>query len=154
MKFLKINKIRFLICILLCPILFNSMFALAQEENLNIFYRWIEWSDGKNMLIHHLNKQAFGYLDMRDEEISKLKTKVDWLNRQRKVKDILMDIVGPFPEKTPLNPKITGIIRKDGYRIEKIVSITKGNNIAFFCSEKDYKKCHRFWKITPELEKK
>jgi cephalosporin-C deacetylase-like acetyl esterase len=32
-----------------------------------------------------------------------------------------MEIVGPFPEKTPLNPKITGTIKREGYRIEKIV---------------------------------
>ena len=24
----------------------------AQEENLNVLERWIEWSDGPNMLIH------------------------------------------------------------------------------------------------------
>ena len=35
---------------------------VAQEENLNVLDRWIEWSDGENMLIHHLNRQAFGYL--------------------------------------------------------------------------------------------
>ena len=32
-----------------------------------------------------------------------------------------MEMVGPFPEKTPLNPRITGIIKKNGYKIEKIV---------------------------------
>ncbi len=96
-------------------------FAFAQKENLDVFNRWIEWSDGRNMLVHHLNKLAFGYLDLRDEEISRLRTKDDWIKRQNKVKEILMEIVGPFPEKTPLNSKITGIVRKDGYRIEKII---------------------------------
>ncbi len=98
-----------------------TVYISAQEENLNVFDRWIEWSDGRNMLKHHLNKQAFAYLDIRDMEISKLKTKADWIKRQKKVKDILMDIVGPFPEKTPLNPRITGVVKKDGYRIEKII---------------------------------
>ena len=32
-----------------------------------------------------------------------------------------MKIVGPFPEKTPLNAKVTGVIKKEGYKIEKIV---------------------------------
>ncbi|MFC1558322.1 alpha/beta hydrolase family protein, partial [candidate division KSB1 bacterium] len=68
-----------------------------------------------------LNKQAFDYLDLRDEEISKLKTKTDWMKRQQKVKDILMKIVGPFPEKTPLNARVTGVVKKDEYRIEKII---------------------------------
>jgi cephalosporin-C deacetylase-like acetyl esterase len=41
--------------------------------------------------------------------------------RQAAVKDKLMEMVGPFPEKTPLKPRITGTIKGDGYRIEKII---------------------------------
>ena len=95
-------------------------FTLAQEkkENLNVFDRWIKWSNGENLLIHHLTKQAEGYLDLREMEIAELKTKVDWLKRQKKVKEILNNIVGPFPEKTPLNPRITGTLNKEGYKIE------------------------------------
>jgi len=109
------------IFIYLTLILLNVSFVFAQEENLNVLDRWIEWSDSDNMLIHHLNKQAFGYLDIRNEEIANLKTKADWLKRQNKVKEILMKIIGPFPEKTPLRPRVTGVIRKDGYKIEKII---------------------------------
>jgi dienelactone hydrolase len=93
----------------------------GQAEDLNIFTRWIEWSDGKNMLVHHLNRQAFAFLDERDKEIAGLKTKEEWVQRQKKVKDILMKIVGPFPEKTPLNAKVTGTVKKEGYRIDKII---------------------------------
>jgi len=96
-------------------------FVSGQAENLNVLYNWIEWTDGNNMLIHHLNKQAFAYLDIRDKEIAGLKTKEDWINRQKKVKGILMNTVGPFPEKTPLNAKVTGVVKKEGYKIEKII---------------------------------
>lgn len=93
----------------------------AQEENLEVLNRWIEWSGSGHMLNHHLNSQAFSLLDERDQEINALKTREDWLARQEKVRTILMDIVGPFPEKTPLNSRVTGILKKDGYRIEKIL---------------------------------
>jgi dienelactone hydrolase len=96
--------------------------AQEEKENLNLFDRWTDWSDGKNMLVHHLNKLAFTYLDTRDKEIADLKTKEDWIKRQNKVEDILMNkIAGPFPEKTPLNAKVAGTITKEGYKIEKIV---------------------------------
>ena len=127
MKISKNIKTYLLNCILFSLFLLftNNSFVFAQKEkqreNLNVLNRWIEWSDGENMLIHHLNKQAFSYIDIREQEIAKLKTKEDWLKRQEKVKEILNKIVGPFPEKTPLNPKVTGVIRKTGYRIEKVI---------------------------------
>ena len=123
MKLLKNIKTCLLSCILFSLLILftKNSFVFAQKEDLNVLSQWIEWSDGENMLIHHLNKQAFGYLDIRDQEISKLKTKEDWVKRQKRVKDILMKIVGPFPEKTPLNAKVTGVVKKNGYRIEKII---------------------------------
>ncbi len=119
-KNIKLYLLSWVIFVLLLLIIGVNL-TFAQEENLNVFDRWIEWSDGDNMLINHLNKQAFNYLDIRDRKIAKLKTKADWLKRQKEVKEILMTIVGPFPEKTPLNPRVTGIVQKDGYRIEKVV---------------------------------
>jgi dienelactone hydrolase len=109
------------ISLFILPILAITDIVFGQEENLQLFNNWIEWTDGTNMLVHHLNKQAFAYLDIRDKEISGLKTKEEWIIRQKKVKDLLMNIVGPFPEKTPLNAKITGVVKKEDYQIEKII---------------------------------
>jgi len=95
--------------------------VVCQDEDLNIFTRWIEWTDGSHMLVHHLNKQAFSFLDKRDKVIAGLKTKEGWTDRQKNAREVLMKIVGPFPEKTPLNAKITGVIKKEGYRIERVI---------------------------------
>ena len=83
-----------------------------EEENLNVFQQWIRWNNPGSLLINHLNKQAMDYYEIRDREIAKLKTKSDWQSRQKWVKDKLMEMVGPFPEKTPLNPRITGTIKR------------------------------------------
>ncbi len=119
------------IIFLLMNICFN--FTFAQDEDLDILNRWTKWSDQGGMLINKLNKYAFEYLDLRDKEISKLKTKSDWIKRQEKVKEILMEIVGPFPEKTSLNPKITGVLQKNGYRVEKIIIETMPNYYLTGC---------------------
>ena len=100
---------------------FSTLNLFAQQENLDVFNRWIEWSDGGNMLIRHLNRQAFAYLDARDSEVARLTTRADWQRRQQHVRNTLMDIVGPFPEKTSLNSRITGSVKKDGFRIEKVI---------------------------------
>ena len=91
------------------------------EEDLNVFHHWIKWNNPGSMLINYLTKLANGYYDARDGEIAKLKTMEDWIRRQKSIKDKLMDIVGPFPQKTPLNSKITGSIKRNGYKVEKIV---------------------------------
>jgi hypothetical protein len=91
------------------------------EEDLNVFQQWIRWNNPGSLLINYLDNQAFEYYDLRDKEIGKLKSADDWIRRQATVKEKLMGFVEPFPEKGPLNPRITGIIKKDGYRIEKIV---------------------------------
>jgi dienelactone hydrolase len=100
----------------------NANIALKQdEENLNVFQQWIRWNNPGSLLVNHLIKQAFHYYEIRDLEIAKLRTESDWLKRQASVKGKLMKIVGPFPERTALNPRITEVIRKNGYRMEKIV---------------------------------
>lgn len=93
----------------------------AQDENFNILDHWVEFSNGENMLQLYLNKQSYKLLDQRDEEVSKLKTKEDWTARRKKVSSIYREIVGTFPQKTPLNPKITGTLKGDGFKVEKII---------------------------------
>ena len=49
----------------------------------------------------------------------------------KKVKANFKSILGEFPGKTPLNPKITGTIQQDGYRIEKIIfESTPGHHVT------------------------
>jgi cephalosporin-C deacetylase-like acetyl esterase len=110
-----------LIMLISVLILITSTVSKAQVENLNLLDTWIKGTNSGVMVLNYLNDQAFKYFDLRNKEISKLETKADWLNRQIQVKSILNEIIGPFPAKTPLNPRITGILKKDGYRVEKIM---------------------------------
>ena len=32
-----------------------------------------------------------------------------------------MAAIGGLPERTPLNPQITGKVQRDGYRVEKVI---------------------------------
>ena len=106
---------------LLSLILLSAPPVLAQEEDLNVFWKWTRWSNPGGLLITHYIEQADGLYDLRDREIAGLKTKGDWLKRQGRVKTALSEIVGPFPDKTPLNPRVLDVVQKDGYRIEKLL---------------------------------
>lgn len=92
-----------------------------EQENLNVFQQWIRWNNPGSVLMHHLIAQADVFYAVRDREIEKLTTREDWLERQKQVKAKLMKLVGPFPEKTPINARITGILKKEGFRVEKLL---------------------------------
>jgi len=83
--------------------------------------KWLHFSDAPNSLYQHLSAQSYEYLTERSGKIATLTTLADWKEWQRFVRETLLDIMGPFPEKTPLNAKIVKVIEKDGYKVEHIV---------------------------------
>lgn len=50
-----------------------------------------------------------------------LKTKADAERYVKGVRKRIQACFGPFPEKTPLNARITGVVERDTYRIEKVI---------------------------------
>lgn len=50
-----------------------------------------------------------------------LKTKADAESYVKSVQDRIRDAFGPEPERTPLNAKITGVLERETYRIEKVL---------------------------------
>jgi len=127
------KKKHFLILILLVPafgILYgqkkdsvlNKIASLKPDaENLDVFQQWVKWNNPGNMLLSMLTREAAMLYDRRSAEVALIKTAQEWKERQKLAEGKLSDIIGPFPEKTPLNAKIISVIQKDGYRIEKIV---------------------------------
>lgn len=101
-------------------ILFGDYGAKAQE-NLSVFNGWQKFTNAKNSLYQDLARQAYGQLHARHEKVSGIHSLNDWKVRQQWVKKTLTDLVGPFPEKTPLNAKVTRVIEQEGYRIEDIL---------------------------------
>ena len=108
------------ICLLFATTLVSAQ-AKKEEENLNVFHHWLRWNNPGSVSIDHMIFQVDELYKIRDKKIASLKTKNDWQERQKTVKNILKEIIGPFPKKESLNPEITGIIQKEGYRIEKII---------------------------------
>ena len=82
---------------------------------------WIYYRDAPNALYHHLYQEAFQLLDKREEDVAGLNSRADWEQRRNDIQQKLTDVIGPFPEKTPLNPRIMKSIEKDFYTVEHIV---------------------------------
>jgi dienelactone hydrolase len=95
----------------------------AQDKNeLNVIRNnWMLYSDAPNSLYHYLTGQAYELLRKRDDEVNAINSLAGWQARQDYIKKTLLDIVGPFPEKNPLNAKILRTVEKEYFRVEHIV---------------------------------
>ncbi|TKJ36058.1 MAG: hypothetical protein CEE38_13335 [Planctomycetes bacterium B3_Pla] len=56
-----------------------------------------------------------------------LKTKADAEAYVRGVREKIQQSFGPWPERTPLKPRITGVIDRDTYKVEKIIFESRPN---------------------------
>lgn len=111
---------RILIILFQSILLVNTSLSAQDEYNV-IKGNWLEYSDASNSFYNYLTSQAYKMLDQREERISELKTSDDWQQRQKFIRETLIDITGPFPGKTPLNAKIVRVLEKPGFRVEHII---------------------------------
>lgn len=56
-----------------------------------------------------------------EKRLSSLRTKSDAEAYVREVRSKIQRCFGPWPEKTPLNSRVTGILERDTYKIEKVI---------------------------------
>jgi dienelactone hydrolase len=82
---------------------------------------WLLYGGDASPTYRLLVAEARERLRERAAAVARLQTAAQWRERQGTVRRALDEIVGPFPERTPLNARITGVVQKRGYRIEKLV---------------------------------
>lgn len=93
----------------------------AQQELDVIRNKWMKYSDPSHALHHHLTGEAFDLLKKEGLVVDQVKTVKDWAVRQKQIKAKMWAVLGPFATKTPLNPVVTGVVQKQGYRVENII---------------------------------
>ncbi|HLP72833.1 MAG TPA: alpha/beta hydrolase family protein [Bacteroidales bacterium] len=93
-----------------------------EKEDLNVLQnQWLIHADASNSLYRHFADESFRLLEKRNYEIAGINTREQWVLRQATVKEKMWDILGRFPEKTPLNARVTGKIKKNGFTIENVM---------------------------------
>ncbi|HOK56602.1 MAG TPA: alpha/beta hydrolase family protein [bacterium] len=77
----------------------------------------------RHMMFDYFIKRTRKVYYERKKRLKDIKNRKDAEKYQEYVREKIKKAFSPFPlsEKTPLNPKITGIIERNGYRIEKII---------------------------------
>jgi len=93
----------------------------AHRTDLDVIAGWVQFRAAPDALYFHLHNEALALLAQRDQQAARLHSAEDWKRQQEKVRQTLAEIVGPFPERTPLNARILGTVEKADYRMENIV---------------------------------
>lgn len=84
----------------------------AKLEPLNRFPRMVQ-----EYFVSRVRAAERAVLDAQ----AALKTRADAETYVKQVQTRIRESFGPFPEKTSLNPKITGVVDRDTYKIEKLI---------------------------------
>ena len=91
--------------------------ALAQSDSpqLEPLHRF------PRMVQEHYVDRIRAFRNERLERLATLKTKADAEAYVRSCRERIRKSFGPEPERTPLNPQVTGVVERDGYRIENVI---------------------------------
>jgi hypothetical protein len=110
-----ITKARFcfLSLLLVCPA------AFAQE--LDVLPDPFEGGPPKEMTTRYLRNLARQAVEKRRLTFEGLKDANDILAYQRHMRQQFMEKLCGFPERTPLNARIVGTLKGDGYRVENVL---------------------------------
>jgi len=73
------------------------------------------------MMEVYLKKQAFAALEQRELDFEKIKSPAQLIEWQQGRRESLLSALGGFPERTPLNARVTGQMAFADYRLEKII---------------------------------
>ncbi|HSI64083.1 MAG TPA: hypothetical protein VLE43_13230, partial [Candidatus Saccharimonadia bacterium] len=78
-----------------------------------------------NRFPHMLQEQLVDRLRAEEAKgaavLASLKTKADAEAHIKGIRDRIQQCFGPWPEKTPLNAKVTRTVERDTYRIENVI---------------------------------
>lgn len=96
-------------------------------ENLKVLDFWSIYTDAPNALYKDFADEAFLRLAERKAAVDQLQRREDWEQYRRRARQNIIEIVGPFPEKTPLNARVVGVAHKGSYRIEKVIYESQPN---------------------------
>ncbi len=96
----------------------NVGLAASEYEPLNRFPRMVQ---------EHFVRQVRRIEQGGDRKRAALKTRAEAEAYLKDAREKIQQSFGPWPERTPLKPRITGVIERDTYKIEKIIFESRPN---------------------------
>ncbi len=104
----------------LCLLLVFGAAGLAAED-LRVLPETIDGIKPAEMMSHYLRGLARVQFANWQEQYEQRKTPEQIAEYQKHLREKFIESIGGLPERTPLNPQVTGVVRRDGYKVEKVI---------------------------------
>jgi dienelactone hydrolase len=114
----------------------------AAEQGLDLPAARIPGDKPGTMMNRYWLRQAERAAKRWQEEYEARKTPAQIASYQARLRQKFLEAIGGLPERTPLNAKVTGTIRRDGYRVEKVIFESQPNHFVtalLFLPDRDRK---------------
>ena len=95
--------------------------AVWAAEDLRVLPQSIDGVAPEKMMSRYLRQLAQQHFDSWKQRYEQLKTPEQIAEYQKALREKFVEAVGGFPERTSLNPQVTGAVQREGYRVEKIL---------------------------------
>jgi dienelactone hydrolase len=76
---------------------------------------------GNEMMSHYFKRQAQSRFEQWREQYEQMTTPDRIAAYQKSLREQFLNAIGGLPARTPLNPRVTGVVSREGYRVEKIL---------------------------------
>ena len=100
--------------------LLTSVVARAEDE-LRVLPETVDGLQTSDMMHHYLRQQAQHRFEQWRAQYGQLKTPEQIADYQKHRREKFLDAIGGLPPRTPLRPRVTGVVQRDGYTVEKII---------------------------------
>jgi dienelactone hydrolase len=113
------NKQEIITRIMCLGLILNT--AAFSQNDLRVLPEKIDNISPADMMSHYLRGLAGQKFEDWKQQYEQRKTPEQIAEYQKRLREEFIDAIGGLPERTPLNPQVTGVVQRDGYEVEKII---------------------------------
>jgi cephalosporin-C deacetylase-like acetyl esterase len=95
--------------------------AATRAEDLRVLPGKIDGGSPRDTMGRYLGRLLDQAWQRWQADYEKRKTPEQVAAYQKRLREEFVEALGGFPKRTPLNARVTGVVRREGYRVEKVV---------------------------------
>jgi len=95
--------------------------AVSADEKLSVLPETIDGVKASDMMNHYLRQQARRKFEEWKRDYEQRKTPEQVAEYQKHLREKFVEVIGGLPDRTPLKPRVTGVVHREGYRVEKVI---------------------------------